>query len=352
MQEFMINLDNDDDEEAKQVMIEQSRLQYNENKNKIGKIEEYKTRSLKENKVNAVADYTHNSFIYECVNNVLRKENISQVYCFRFIIKSISQQLRALHQEFVKNYRAQYGEKSLRVYRGYCMEPDQIESLLNSAGNLISLNGFVSTSKRKSVALQFINRRFQKDFIPILFKITIDMANDHSVPFADISHISRFPLEEEVLLSIGTVFHVDSIEKTIYENDLDMYIIHLSLKQHNQLVVIKYIESTYGKNVDKADKPVLFGKLIFEMGEPEAAVTYFRDALQRLSDRNNHYRPIFLNNIGVCYNELKKHTKALEYHKKALEIYKTTGNKSARIACQLNVRSFSSFALLNLMFFL
>jgi tetratricopeptide (TPR) repeat protein len=117
------------------------------------------------------------------------------------------------------------------------------------------------------------------------------------------------------------------------------------------LTVIKYIEQTYARSVDSADQSVLFGKLLFDMGECESAIKYFLDALNRLSDNNNQMRATYLNNIGVCYNELGKKDEALKYYRNALKIYERTDNKRGLGACQHNVSNLLRSFLENLLIF-
>jgi tetratricopeptide (TPR) repeat protein len=333
MHEFMVTLNNDDDEEAKQEMITNCRQQY-EGKNKMqSNIDDFNDQSMILNKENAIRWYTANSFIHRCTNMVLRKENISQVYTYRYIIKLLCQQLKELHKVYIDKYKQKQRTK-LRVYRGQYLKSDQIELLKKNRGSLISLNGFVSTTKDKHIGLDFIRNFWQEGFEPVLFKIDVDMTNEHSVAFADVSEFSKYPEEKEVLFSIGSVFSVESVEFDNVGDELELHIIHLSIKQDNQLTVTKYIEQTYARNVDSADKAVLFGKLLFDMGESEAAIKYFSDALDRLSDHNNHLRPIYLNNLGVCYTEKDQ---ALKCYQSALKIYQQTGNQRGLSACQHNV---------------
>jgi tetratricopeptide (TPR) repeat protein len=192
------------------------------------------------------------------------------------------------------------------------------------------------------MAKDFIRNCWQEDFQPVLFKIDLDMTSEHSVPFADVSELSKYPEEEEILLAIGSVFNVKSVELEDVDDQLRLHIIHLTLKQTNQLTVTKYIEQTYSKHVDSTDQSVLFGKLLFDMGECKAALNYFLDALNRLEDYNNHLRPIYLNNIGVCYAEMKEKDEALKYYKMAIQIYTQTNNKRGLSACQHNVNHFSN----------
>jgi len=339
MHEFMVTLENDDDEKAKQEMIRHCREQYKEKPKMQLRIDEYSCQSMVDNKAKAIFCYTDNSFIHQCTNSVLRKENISQVYSYRYIIKLICQQLKRLHKPFIDKYTNEKQKNLLRVYRGQYLKLEHIELLRKNIKNLISLNGFVSTSINRDIAIQFIRNRYEEGLEPVLFKIEIDMTSEHSVAFADISNFSKYPEEEEVLLSIGSVFQVKSVELVDLDDQPKMYVICLSLSQRNQVTVTKYIEQTYANNVDFADRLVLFGKLLFDMGESEAAIKYFLDALDRLSDDNDQLRATYLNNIGVCHNEMGRKKTALEYYNEALEIYDKTKNKRGLGACQHNVNN-------------
>ncbi|CAF1132388.1 unnamed protein product [Rotaria sordida] len=337
MHKFMITLENDDETKAKAEMIEYSRKHYKEHSGMLNKINEFNNQSLIEDQQNAIFCYTDNSFIYECTNTVLRKENISQVYSCRYIIKLLCRQLKEQHEQFINEYNRKSKKKSLlRLYRGQSLKLEYIHFLRTNINSLISLNGFVSTTKDKDVAMNFIRLHKQKDLEPVLMKIDIDMTSEHSVAFADISNISKFSEEHEVLFSIGPIFRVKSVQ---FDDKQQIYIIHLSLSQHDQLTVIKYIEQTYANNVNSDDLSILFGKLLFDMGKCESAFTYFSDALKRLSDNNNRIRATYLNNIGICYNEMGDRNEALKCYKKALDIYEQTNNIRGIGACQHNIAS-------------
>jgi tetratricopeptide (TPR) repeat protein len=339
MHEFMVTLENDDDKKAKEEMINRCREQYKEKLTMQLKIDEFSYQSMADNKEKAIFWYTDNSFMHHCTNSVLRKENISQVYSYRYIIKLICQHLKGLHKPFIDEYKNEKQKNSLRIYRGQHLKLEHIKLLKKNIKNLISLNGFVSTSRNRDIAMQFIRDRYEDGLEPVLFKIEVDMTSEHSVAFADISKFSRYPEEEEVLLSIGSVFQVKSVELVDVDDQLKMYVICLSLNQRNQVTVTKYIEQTYANNIDFADRSVLFGKLLFDMGECEAAIKYFLDALYRLSNDNYQLRATYLNNIGVCHNEMGRTNEALEHYNEALEIYEKTKNKRGLGACQHNVNN-------------
>jgi tetratricopeptide (TPR) repeat protein len=83
------------------------------------------------------------------------------------------------------------------------------------------------------------------------------------------------------------------------------------------------------------------------MGECEFAIEYFKTRIDYLSDVDNHHRATYLNNIGVCYNEIGKKDQALKYYKTASQIYAQRDNHRGLGACYHNVnhqiRSFLYF---------
>ncbi|CAF0730802.1 unnamed protein product [Adineta ricciae] len=58
-----------------------------------------------------------------------------------------------------------------------------------------------------------------------MFSIDIDLVNKQYTAFADITQLSNFPGEKEVLPSIGSVFRIESVE---YGKKERFYRVHLS----------------------------------------------------------------------------------------------------------------------------
>jgi tetratricopeptide (TPR) repeat protein len=248
------------------------------------------------------------------------------------MIKLLCQQLKNLHEK----YQRTHSKKKLRLYRGQLLKLSEILLISKHKNDLISLNGFISTSLEEDIAKKFCFGRQKEieDYEPVLFEIEIDLTNEQSVAFADISHISQFPEEEEILISIGSIFRIESVE---FDEIKQFYRIHLLLSPYEQLTVNHYIEQTFVKEVDSIDQSVLFGKLLFDMGECEFAIEYFKTRIDYLSDVDNHHRATYLNNIGVCYNEIGKKDQALKYYKTASQIYAQTDNHRGLGACYHNV---------------
>ena len=68
----------------------------------------------------------------------------------------------------------------------------------------------------------------------VLFEIQIDLRKN-SYPYADVSHLSEFPSELEVLFMIGTVFRV--IDDIIYNEDEKRWLIKLELEEDRRKII-------------------------------------------------------------------------------------------------------------------
>lgn len=172
--------------------------------------------------------YTRPGRLYVLLNKALRSENIDNIYIFRMFIVDLHHQLKELFQ-------ASYSVKQvLTVYRGQYMTVREIKKLDGQHNSLISMNSFVSTSESETVAHKFISKppaNQQEPTVKVLFIMTIrgDIAQETNKPFADIRSVSRYPKEQEILLSMGTVFRID---KTA-QQDPDFYCIYLTMCSAN-----------------------------------------------------------------------------------------------------------------------
>ena len=73
-------------------------------------------------------------------------------------------------------------------------------------------HNIISTSKEEDIAKRFCFGRTKENHESVIFEIDIDMTSKQSIAFADISHVSRYEDEEEILLSVGSVFRIESVK--------------------------------------------------------------------------------------------------------------------------------------------
>lgn len=184
--------------EDKQELITYFKNQYENNKFELPRLEEF-DRSYSPD--NALWWYTRDSFFYRTLNVALRERNLYVIYLYRSCISDIRRQLQ------------QYQSKDrLLVYRGQSLSSDELDQLKQNVGQLISMNSFLSTTLKESMARLYLADTTQEDNSEkILFAIDADPAVVTTKPFADICTLSNFRSESEVLFMLGSLFRLDSI---------------------------------------------------------------------------------------------------------------------------------------------
>ncbi|CAF1072148.1 unnamed protein product [Rotaria sp. Silwood1] len=138
--------------------------------------------------------YTRECFLYKLLNKTLREEDLSKVdtlgpFC-DFLWNSLSSE----------SLKSKYQFTGL-VYRGASLELDEIDAYKNSIKKYPKeWLGFSSTSKNRTLAETYSGNT--------LFIINVPSQSQH----LDISNISNFPEEEEVLLGASTSFQIENVK--------------------------------------------------------------------------------------------------------------------------------------------
>ncbi|CAF1284395.1 unnamed protein product [Rotaria sordida] len=119
------------------------------------------------------------------------------------------------------------------------MPTEEFEKVKRNVGNLISPNGFFSTSRYLNIVLGFIaGCESTAEKIAVLFEITVDSQLD-SVIFADIHTYSRMPEEREVLFSLGAVFIITHVK---YNSDINVWKIYLKATDEGSKQKSEYLK--------------------------------------------------------------------------------------------------------------
>ncbi|CAF3620755.1 unnamed protein product [Rotaria sp. Silwood1] len=335
---------------AKQHMIQMCKQYYRGNRKQMKLIYDFEQNYQS---TDAIRWYSKQSFIYKLINKALRIEDIDLLYAFRFFIADLSENLRCEHEKILLSE-----EKILTVYRGVKMAKEEFNKIKENKGKLISLNGYVSTSRKKPLALHFALKSTKRiDVIPVLFHIECDLKTiDKNIVFADIVPFSDHPDEEEILFDLNTCFKIISIE----ENDL-LKIIKMKLSNQGQKITKDFIELTQ-KETEELSVSIVFGRLLCNLGKYDRSQEYFQQLLNDSNDEDrawiefnlgraldfkgewNEARKYYdsaydqmmknepvrikdsahvLNNIGNILYRQGKYDEALDYHRRALKIRET-----------------------------
>ncbi|CAF4426516.1 unnamed protein product [Rotaria sp. Silwood2] len=269
--------------------------------------------------------YTRDTDLYKLLNKALRTENVDNIYKFRFFIVDLHRQLTELFQTSVPINHV------LTVYRGQRMTIREVEHLRRNHYGLISMNSFISTSISKKVTEEFLaqsSKEKQEKTVAVLFKMTLraDVARQTDKPFANIRKFSSYPKEEEILLSMGTIFRIDEIE----QRSSDFFYFELTMcigntdPQHKALYDYAKEEIACAKKMSYST----YGKFLALMSNFDSSIAYYRQVLSQVPNQlqlNKTDLATIYNDFAYAYRDSHRYQEALEYYQKALEIREKQG---------------------------
>jgi hypothetical protein len=97
----------------------------------------------------------------------------------------------------------------IKLYRGLKLARHEVANFEQNIGNLISTNGYLSTSSLRSVAYSFAKKPINREgLVSALFEYQVDLNSVKKIVLADIAKYSAFPEEAEMLVDIGKIFKV------------------------------------------------------------------------------------------------------------------------------------------------
>jgi tetratricopeptide (TPR) repeat protein len=286
---------------------------YENNPNELNLIKEFEEKYLPNQ---AVWWYTRESFLYRLLNKALRVQNIDLLFLFRFFIRDIEDQLKTCQSS-----------SSIRVYRGQLMSSDELNELTISLGEYITINSFFSTSLNRNKAIQFLkDDSLSNGLEKVLFEIDANPQLDHLKSFANISSLSSYAHEQEILFMLGSIFRLMNIKR---ENN-GLWIIQMILANHNDenlKILFNNIKNEYS-GINEETSLISFGNILHQMGKYDLAEKYFHRLINQLS--NDH------NDISRCYHALgvlalikDNYDLSLNWHEKSLQKLKSNDPRLA-----------------------
>ncbi|CAF2845282.1 unnamed protein product [Rotaria sp. Silwood2] len=127
-------------------------------------------------------------------------------------------QLKQLHQE-----QFDWTQERVLVYRGRRMLPAEFEKLKASIGGLVVTKSFLSTTTERDVAVVYSGKdTSDPNIVPAIIHMRIDKQKNETKPFAFIRYHSKVREDDEVLISIGTIFRI--IEEN-YKNGVHEFVL-------------------------------------------------------------------------------------------------------------------------------
>ena len=299
--EVVLQLPHDD--QAKQEMIDKLKEQYRNNNKQLKSIEkfnqEYKSADV-------IRWYTKEPFLYKQLNRALRTEDIELLYKFRYFISDLSRQLSKEFEILCDSYSSK-----ICFYRGVILSKEEIEKLKNNVGQLISTNGYLSTSLSKDVALSYVDLSRHGKEQSVLFDVEYDFGRIDSIIIAGIAEYSQHPDEQEILFDLDAVFQLDSV--TMHPT-LNLFVVKMSVNDQSTTIVREHLVEI-GKDIRGSSAVLVFGRLLGQIGQHEKAERYFNSLLNNPGDEDLSYIYYYLGSSQVYQGYYEK---ALNYYNKAL----------------------------------
>ncbi|CAF1157791.1 unnamed protein product [Rotaria sp. Silwood1] len=296
---YLIKYPNVNMKNLKRIMLDQCRLEYQNNQSELTKIKDFEMHCSNKNILNW---YAKDSFLYRLLNKAFRTRNIDFICQFQYYLIN-------LYKKFQKLSKIQKEKYPLIVYRGQIININDLKRLQSNVGHIISMNTMISTSRLEDVA-----RRFIYDApLCALFKINInDTTNSRFRPFIDISEFSSMPDEQEILFFVGTIFSIDSVQQENHST----WIIELTL--NNQ--ICEHIENfifDFQKHIHEfKNKHYLFMKT----DDYNMIKQYYNMLTRQEFSLNNLPINMIYIYVAFMFSNLGCYEKAIELYKKYLLI--------------------------------
>ena len=300
--------------------------EYRDNEPQKALIEEFQTSYSSEK---ALWWYTRESFVYKTLNSALRKRNIHMMFLYRSLIIDLWKQL-ADHQL----------KEKLKVYRSQLMSREELEILQRNVNQLVSVNSFFSSSRNRAAALFLLGDTTSIiESERILFEIEADPCKVNSKPFSDISFLSEFSQEAEVLFMLGSIFRVNSILQPAEER---VWIIRLELCSDDDHDMSDVLANMKNQNVYGETNVYTLGKMLLTMGQPELGRFYYNRFLNQLSPGDLRHREVY-EDMAVVASQKRRYDESIEWRKKRMKFDEQfvssarCTSKSKRLITRLNV---------------
>ena len=243
----------------------------------------------------AIDWYLKTKFLSRLLNNASRTQNLSLLFNYSFIIYDI-QQLIQLNASTLFNT-----EHKEIYYRAQNLNTDDLYRLRMHVNSTISINRYLDLCKTADEALDEISST-SNTLETVLYYFSI---NHSYLPISN----------NKVLLSIGTVFHIRYIAM---ETD-GIWHVHLNIMTKND--INKQIDILM-KEIDFIPHPYLSIGLIWDKIKQSTKADRFYYLLIEHLPKNDDETAFICNCVGTIFRLKCQYTSALNYHQKALIIYK------------------------------
>lgn len=254
----------------------------------------------------AIEYYTKNTFLFRSLKEVLQHEDIDGIYEFRYYISDLHKQLKQ---------RSISPNEEMILYRGKKLPfivLQQLKEFYNSVDakdKVISINGFLSTTKDKKIAQPFVGIDEKRDgYESVMFKMRINKAIVTTVPYAYIADISEFPQKVEVLFSMGSVWKLISMERSVNA----VWTIELELSNVFDNRLVELCNELLAGELSDDYYLFLLAKILYELGKYTQAGEFYHHLLEK-EELSNKFKCLIHFNFATMRSEQGQYTDAQKH---------------------------------------
>ena len=262
--------------------------------------------------------YTGPYCIYSMLNHGLRLMDTDIIMKMGFFI-------RHLHNHMDNVYREQKAQNptavEFTVFRGQGLSHEYFDKMKQSRGGLMAFNNFLSTSLSREISIGFA-RDSNCDLIAVLFVMKIDpqVCEQAGISFVDVTDEGYYgDTEKEILFATHSTFRIQRMNMIKDAERNLMWEVHLTLVGENDQEMgelTRHVREEMGSSTGWSR----LGKILIRTGQSEKAEGLYQMLLEKAS--SNRDRALYLNQLGLVYQDMGEYSKALSYYEQSLEIEK------------------------------
>ena len=256
--------------------------------------------------------YTRKCFLYRMLRKAFHEQDFQIIYKLAFFIRDLH---RDIKKAYLQIHSCQY--HPICLYRATRMTKVEFEHLEQNQAGLLAFNDFVIATLERVIALKFAQKiRNDPQAIAIIYKIDIDPARS-SIPFVAFHNLSYLSSNNgEILLSMNTIFHIESIEKVV-DRLYEISLVPASKKDAQIVNLVDYMqEITCG-----LPGWYKLSKIMMEVQEYDQVEHIYKYIFDQTGENDRAERAYVLHELGYVY-DLKNDLPTASYHyRRALEIY-------------------------------
>ena len=247
----------------------------------------------------ALHSFISDSSLQKEINTALQTRNVDHLYRLRYFLGDLVANLACEHRQIIQSNR-----EKLIVYRQMKLSNDELKQLQQSKGQLMSMKGFlIAHTHRPASSIE------HSDMISVLFQIECNVSElGKNLIFVDLSQLAECSTQNTILFDFNTTFRLENIE-----HDGHMWTVKLKAVNDGQSILKKYIDDTH-RQIENLSIPIIFGKLLCDMGEWNKSQQYFERLMNNSSDEDMAW---IEHSIGEAHKWKGEWTEARQYYDRA-----------------------------------